>query len=180
MSKESLVTTAQWWEKVSNNDALMVDWLQKQYHGEITAAQRIRELLDRFQLDGIEAKLITLIAEDEENHAEWVKGLLTSRGITAEVLAGKQERYWETVQPDQVKTFEEICAIGHLAETMRLDRIRLLASDDRFSDIAEVFQRILPDEIFHAKAFKSLTTPGHIEQARFKHEEGKRQLGLEP
>lgn len=170
-------TTEQWWNRVSNSEEEMVNWLKDQYHGEVTAEKRIRDLIEQYNLRHEKAVIIGKIADDEKQHAEWVKGLLEVRGIPAEVLV-KEERYWNKVLPKGDVSFEEICAIGHLAETMRLDRIRLLAKDERFQDIAEVFERILPDEVFHAKAFGWLSTPEHIERARENHESGMNAIGL--
>lgn len=170
-------TTQQWWEEVSHDESKMVEWLKDQYHGEATAEGRIRGLIATYNVQGKKAALLNKIADDEGVHAGWVKQLLTSRGITAEIL-DKEERYWDATLPTEPVSFEAICAIGHHAEVMRLDRIELLAADDRFSDIAEVFSRILPDELFHAKAFASLSTPEAIEAARVKHTEGMNALGL--
>lgn len=170
-------TTEQWWAEVSTDESKMIDWLKDQYHGEVTAEGRIRALLADYSLSEAAARIIAKIADDEKAHALWVKDLLIARGITAEVLQ-KEERYWDKTLPKERASFEYMCAVGHLAETMRLDRIRLLASDPRFSDIAEVFMKILPDEEFHAKAFKHLSTPELIEQARVHHNEGLNALGL--
>lgn len=170
-------TTEQWWSEVSVDVNKMIDWLKDQYHGEITAEKRIRDLVSQYNLQGKKAALINKIADDEKRHAEWVKELLVSRGISAEVL-NKEERYWNKVLPREQVSFEYICAVGHLAETMRLDRIELLAKDYRYKDIAEVFSRILPDELFHAKAFGSMSTEKDIEDARKFHNEGMNSIGL--
>lgn len=171
-------TTEQWWKEVSSNEAKMIDWLKDQYHGEVTAEARIRAIIDDYpEITARQKVLITQIANDEKRHAEWVAELLHSRGIPAEVLK-KEERYWGKVLPKEKLSFEQVCAIGHLAEVMRLERIKLLASDYRFKDIADVFERILPDETFHAKAFGAMSTPECIEAARLNHNEGLNALGL--
>lgn len=170
-------TTEQWWKEVSADPAKMVEWLKAQYHGEVTAEKRIRDLIPQYGICGKKADLLNKIADDEGRHALWVKGLLDSRGIPAEALQ-KEERYWGQTLPTSPVTFEAICAVGYHAEVMRLDRIELLAADMRFADIAEVFTRILPDEQFHAKAFGSLSTPEDIEAARQGHADGLNALGL--
>lgn len=170
-------TTEQWWAEVSTDENKMIDWLKDQYHGEVTAEARIRALIDDYALEGKTKNIISKIADDERKHAEWVSSLLVARGITPEVLQ-KEERYWDKTLPKTKVTFEEICAIGHLAETMRLERIQLLAADERFLDIAEVFASILPDELFHARAFGMLSTPEAIEAARSNHNAGLEALGL--
>lgn len=170
-------STKEWWDEVSNSDEGLIDWLKDQYHGEVTAEKRIRDLIVQYNLVGKKAKIIAKIADDEKKHAEWVKDLLIARGIEAKVLE-KEERYWNKVLPKQDVSFSYICAVGHLAETMRLDRINLLASDEKFKDVAEVFSKIRPDEIFHAKAFGAMSSEEDIEVARKFHQEGLNAIGL--
>ena len=107
------------------------------------------------------------------------KQLLIDRDITPEILK-KEERYWNEVLPKVLEenTFTYFCAVGHLAETMRLDRIQLLATDERFTDIAKVFSDIYPDELFHARAFKEMSTDEDIEKARQFHNIGMNAIGL--
>lgn len=171
-------TTREWWKDVSNDPEKMVEWLKKQYHGEVTAEARIRSMIDKYGLKGKEAYIIRRIADDERKHAEWVKQILHKRGIPAEIL-DKEERYWnETLPAAEDKSFSYMCAVGYLAESMRLDRIKLLASDKRFADIAVTFNMILADERYHAYAFKTMTTPEDIEQATPYHNSGLNALGL--
>lgn len=177
MGETEMKTTQAWWDEVSNSQEKMDNWLKDQYHGEVTAEKRIRELATKYALTNSQVKLIHKVADDEKMHAEWVKELLIARGISAEVLV-KEERYWDKVLPTQDVSFEYMCAIGHLAETMRLERIQLLAADTRFIDIAKVFSKILGDEIFHSKAFKVMSTPEDIELARKCHKDGLNAIGL--
>lgn len=172
-------TTAQWWADVSNDEWRLIKWLKDQYHGEATAAKRIRQLIELYpDISERDHKLINRIAADEEKHARWIKQLLLDRGIEAEILV-KEERYWNTVLEDGcMGTFSQMCAIGYHAEDMRLERITLLAQDTRFTDIAAVFEMIRPDELFHRTAFQVMSSPEDIEFARINHEEGMKALGL--
>lgn len=170
-------TTEQWWQEVSGDPDKMINWLKDQYHGEVTAEKRIRDLTTQYDLTPDQEKIINKIADDEKIHALWVKELLEVRGIAAEVL-DKEERYWNKTLPKEDVSFEEMCAIGHHAELMRLDRITLLANDERFEDIASVFAKIRPDEVFHTKAFASMSTHAMIEKTRKNHEDGLNALGL--
>lgn len=172
-------TTEQWWGDVSNSPEKMIDWLKDQYYGEVTASVRIGNLITEYpDITFIQKQLVSMIADDENKHAEWVAELLISRGITPCMYRDKPERYWDNTLPKSPVSFERICAIGHHAEVMRLERIELLAADTRFEDIAKVFKAILSDEIFHAKAFASMSTPEDIEATRGNHEAGKAALGL--
>lgn len=173
-------TTEQWWDEVSNSPERMIEWLKDQYYGEVTAGVRIAKMqTDYPDISDTHKLLLGKIADDEFKHAEWVAELLITRGIIPRIYREKPDRYWrQTLAGDDQKTFTQLCAIGHHAEVMRLERIELLAKDRRFEDIADVFGRIRPDEIFHAKAFKAMSTPEDIEAARGNHEAGKAALGL--
>ena len=175
-------TTQQWWDEVSSDEAKFIDWMKDQYHGERTAAERIRKIRDDngSSIFGWPYNLLSNIIKDEIKHTFWVENLLLARGVTPEILQ-KEERYWnQCLPPAEGKSFEYWCAVGHLAETMRLDRIKLLASDSRFTDVKEVFERILPEEEFHAKIFGMLSTPEDIAEARVHHNDGMNAIGLLP
>jgi tRNA isopentenyl-2-thiomethyl-A-37 hydroxylase MiaE len=178
-ANRELRTTEQWWDDVSNDPEKLILWLKDQFYGEQTAAARIRGLLDQYpDITKTERELVTMIADDEDKHAEWVKGLLIARGIPVTYFREKSVRYWDKTLPKGDATFSQMCAIGHHAEVMRLERIKLLAQDGRFDDIARVFGKILPDEEFHTKAFKVMSTPEDIAAALPAHQEGMNALGL--
>lgn len=174
---QELRTTDQWWTDVSSDPVKMIRWLKSQYYGESTAVDRVLSLIEIYNVTGKNKLLLEKIAADERNHAMWVKGLLLNRGID-DVLLKRDERYWDAAMEELPETFELACAIGYHAETMRLDRIQLLAEDERFEDIAAVFTKILKDELFHAQALKTLTTPDAIAATYSKHIAGKNALGL--
>jgi rubrerythrin len=172
-------TTQEWWNEVSNDENKFIHWLKSQYHGEVTAEKRILDSVQTYKLSGLERKVIESIAEDEKRHAVWVKSLLEKRGIKAEILI-KEERYWSKTIPNvfEKNTFSYFCAVASLAETMRLERINLLANDERFKDVAEVFMKIFPDEIFHARMFKEMSTKEDMEEAEQFHNIGMNAIGL--
>lgn len=173
-------TTKQWWDEVSQDPDKMIQWLKAQYHGEVTAEQRIRGMITQFNVTGpAHIRTLNQIADEENTHALWVKELLEVRGIDAVVL-DKEERYWNETLPaaEEIDTLTYMCAVAHLAETMRLERINLLATDSRFKDIAKVFANILPDEEFHAEAFKMMSSTADIAEATIYHNNGLNALGL--
>lgn len=177
---DNLRTTEEWWAEVSNDPDKMVSWLKDQYHGEITAASRIEGLLKTHAVTNRFAiHLINRIVKDELKHAAWISRLLVDRGIIPEVL-NKESRYWAETMPKylEINTFSYACAVAHLAEEMRLERITLLSGDSNHSDIAAVFMRIEPDEEFHTIAFATLSTEKDIEIARKYHKNGMNALGL--
>lgn len=62
------------------------------------ASQRLRGVIDAFGSDMTEEhrRTVEIIAQQEENHAEWVASLLTARGERPQIL-DKTERYWNIV-----------------------------------------------------------------------------------
>ena len=173
-------TTEQWWQEVSACPNKFNEWLKKQYYGEVQACVRIRKMSEIFKLSPIQRSVIRKIANDEATHAAWIKGLMIQRGIAVSDLDRGTDRYWaEVLEYDMsVYSFEELCAIGHHAEEMRLDRIAVLMRQSGYPDVADVFDKIWRDEVFHADAFKAMSTEQHLVRFKGAHEEGKVALGL--
>ncbi len=148
-------TSQQWWAGIKADAARFNDWLVKQYRGEVTAARRIEQFRDAYARDAQPKRVLTLIAAQEEKHAAWVLGLLEARGIQPDV-AGAEERYWKETLPE-VADFETGAAVGAHAEEMRLARIRVICDDEAApADVRSVFQKIVKEEEFHARAFRRL------------------------
>lgn len=171
------MNSQQWWNKIKLEPALFTDWLRDQYHGEATAAARLVVFKNQFSNSIVADKLISIIAAQEAVHAEWIKGLLESRGIKPEILK-KEERYWkETLEG--IDSLKSGCAVAAHAEEMRLERIRVIVSDETApEDIREVFSKILKQEVFHAKAFKVLAGKEEYLKASGNHRKGLAALGL--
>lgn len=169
-----------WWSHVKRDPAALVAWLVDQYRGEATAAGRIEMLRDAFAAPGTRAhRILGVIAAQERRHAVWVGDLLTARGVEAKI-APKRERYW-TPTLEVVRDLETGCAIGAHSERMRLERIEVIASDPEApADVRAVFQRILPEEQFHARAFASLAGERALDETKDAHDLGRRALGLVP
>jgi rubrerythrin len=171
------MNSVQWWNKTKSDPKSIIRWLKAQYHGEVTAATRIRELILIYDALPKWKETVELIASQEEQHAEWVKTLLTNRGVDAEVL-NKTERYWEeTIK--QITDWDTGCAVAAHAEAMRLERIEAICADESADiDIREVFAKILVEERFHEKAFRSFTTSEAMEKTLAGHMAGLNELGL--
>jgi hypothetical protein len=177
------MNTHQWLDKITSSQEELTHWLQRQYVGEVTASNRIKNLTTQFQDKFTEkpnwVMVIEKIADDEARHAEWVKQLLVSRNIDIPSTEDAEKRYWSKIGLDDL-SFEDTAAAGHHAEHMRLVRIRALADSEKVdNDIREVFKKILPDEEFHEKAFKIMATEESIKKMLDKHEAGMQALGLE-
>jgi rubrerythrin len=174
-------TSEEWWQGVKADPSLLLEWLQKQYHGEATAAVRMREFLARYGSQAREPRWVATveeIARQEEAHAVWVGELLRTRGEEPAIIPGKVERYWQATLPG-IESWESGCAVAALAEAMRLDRIRVIAADpDAPADVREVFARILPQEEFHERAFRAFASDAAMTAALEGHLSGAEALGL--
>jgi rubrerythrin len=155
-------------------------WLLDQYRGEATAAGRIEMLRDAYAEPGSRAhRILGVIAGQERRHAVWVGDLLTARGIQPQIGV-KRERYWKETLGG-IHDLATGCAVGAHSERMRLERIEVIAGDPEAPpDVRAVFQRILPEERFHARAFAELAGDEALAEMRGAHELGRRALGLSP
>lgn len=174
-------TSQQWWDALKGDEQALLTWLTKQYHGESMAAQRLQQFLAQYGEQATSEKwqqTVELIAQQESEHARWVGELLSNRGVTPEVIEGKQEPYWDETLAD-IEDWDTGCAVAAHAERMRLARIEVIVNDpDAPEDIKDVFSRILPEERFHEKAFAHFASDEALEQTRNAHERGARALGL--
>lgn len=174
------MTPARWWARTRRDPARLIAWLYDQYRGEATAAGRIEALRDEHARDAPRARrLLTIIAAQERRHAAWVGELLRARGH-APVVRDKPTRYWDGPLA-AIRDLETGCAVGAHAERMRLERIAVIAGDPEApQDVRAVFARILPQERFHERAFRSLATDEALAATRGAHALGRAALGLAP
>ena len=173
-------TSLTWWNETKNDAAAFIDWLRDQYHGEVTAHDRIMNFLGtHVPADSPWRKTLELIASQELTHAEWVGGLLRARGIEPAILV-KPERYWDVTLPGAVD-FETAAGVAAHAEQMRLERITVIAIDvDAPADVRDVFARILPEERFHAGAFRRMAGEPAFAATLARHELGMEAIALVP
>jgi hypothetical protein len=170
-------TSKQWWNELLVDNDKMIDWLKKQYHGEMMAGTRIREVFAKFDLSDADAKLIEKVALEEDLHAYWIGELLEERGVTPEMLK-HEERYWKHAFAE-IDTVEDAAAVGFLAEEMRLRRILTISTCVRSPyDIKQVMKRIYTQELGHVEAFRQLTDADTIIEHMSNHTEGLNALGL--
>jgi hypothetical protein len=171
-------TSAQWWAETKADPAKFNEWLLKQYRGEVTAAVRIVKLGEQFGITGKNAVTLGVIAGQEANHAQWVGELLKARGIELPTVEEAEERYWAKTLPG-IESFESGSAVAAHAEEMRLERIRVIVADaDAPIDVRAVFTRILREEVFHARAFREMSTDAAMAATLNAHEAGMAALGL--
>lgn len=173
-------TSERWWAEIKRDPARLRGWLLDQYRGEATAAERIELLRRRFAEPGSRSdRVLRVIAQQERRHAGWVAQLLVARGIPVQIEAVRS-RYWEQTLGG-IEDLETGAAVGAHAERMRLERIEAIAADPQApADIQAVFARILPQERFHERAFRSLATPETLAMTADAHARGREALGLVP
>lgn len=172
-------TSEQWWTDTKADPAKLHDWLIKQHRGEVTAAERILAMLDKFEVNSKHTRTIKEIAKQEEFHAKLVLKLLTDRGIEPSV-EGAEDRYWKEVLPAAID-FETTAAIGAHAERMRLERINAIVADrDAPVDIRVVFAYIQKQEMWHTEAFARMAGSDALRKTIPTQEQGRAVLGLEP
>jgi rubrerythrin len=175
-----LQSSTTWWNRTKTNPVAFRAWLYDQYRGEVTAGGRIDAMRDAFTKPGTKAyRLLSVIAAQERNHARWVGELLRARGLEVRIMP-RDARYWRKTVPE-VTDLETGAAVGAHAEKMRLERIEAIAMDaDAPSDVRDVFRRILPEERFHERAFRTLSTASAMARTSRAHELGRRAVGLVP
>lgn len=169
-----------WWNTIKRNPSLLNEWLINQYRGEKGAYDRMTEILNSdIPMTPKQKTVLGIISQEELLHSQWIQELLQSRMSSEESVklsaVPVEERYWSQTLPTFIdKTIEQLFAIGAHAEEMRLHRIRAIVNDssDIHPDIKQVFERILTDELLHAKAFKGMTTEKDYQEAIDKHVEG--------
>ena len=175
-------TSQDWYDSIKHSPDKVSAWLKDQYHGEVTAAIRIRELILCYAPPTGHANwadTVELIASQEEAHALWVGELLRNRGVEPATLI-KDERYWDNTI-NQITDWDSGCAVAAHAEKMRLERIRVICADPATPpDIADVFGRILVQEEFHEKAFREFSTDDAKSRTLEGHLAGLNALGLKP
>ncbi len=173
-------TSEAWWAWIKSDPLAMESWLRDQYRGEATAAGRIELLRDAFAAPGSRAhRVLTVIATQERKHASWLGEILVARGQQPSVDA-KAHRYWPEVI-GAVFDLETGAAVGAHAEKMRLERIVAIVNDEAAPpDVRRVFAKILPEERFHERAFRSLSSDAALLRTASAHALGREALGLIP
>ena len=173
-------TSETWWTETKADAAAFEDWLRDQYRGESTAAGRIEALRDAFAQPGSRAfRILSVIAAQERKHAVWVGEILAARGM-ALAIDDERERYWPAVV-DLVTDLETGAAVGAHAEKMRLERLETIANDETApADVRAVFTRIVPEERFHERAFRTLAGDLAMKKTAGAHALGRAALGLAP
>lgn len=169
-------TSQEWWNEVKADNLKFIAWLQKQYVGEVTAADRIEKYAISYAYPR-EERILRVIAAQELKHAHWVADLLLARGVEPSSI-DKETPYWDATLHN-IDSLASATAVAALAEKMRLERIRVIANDESApEDVRTVFTNILGEELFHEAAFRNMSNPEAIQAATAAHENGLEAIGL--
>lgn len=167
-------TSKQWLNEVKNDTTKLHRWLSRQWLAEVDASKRIADLSDKVPLKY--KNVLMKIAKDESKHAYLLGVLCKSRDI--ECSTDTTSRYYSSVDLPNLSV-DELCALGHYAEGMRLDRIQAICDDsDIDSDIKEAFNIILKDELMHEKAFGIIASTEAKSKMKNQHVLAAQALGL--
>lgn len=174
-------TTQQWWEGIKSDPQALEAWLVRQYVGEMAAVNLLSEVLIKHGGETTETEWndVFKVMLQEAKHARWVKNLLAGRGIPIPTGLEATRKYWEEVVPE-VECLDDAAHAAHNAESMRLHRIRAIANetDPQFSDLQDVFKKILPDEEWHEQVFSDLCRTENNSKMDSAHGKGLRALSL--
>lgn len=173
-------TSKEWWAEIKSDPEQLVEWLRRQYVGEIAAVNLLSEVLLRFggQANMQEWENVHRVMLQEATHARWMRQVCEGRSIKLGADESAERRYWKEVLP-HVSNFREAMDAAFHAEHMRLERIRLVAAetDPAFADLAKTFARILPHEEWHEEIFGEMRQAGAGSVTRY-HENGLQALNL--
>lgn len=167
-------TSQQWLNSVKANKEKFNRWLSQQWLAEVKATDEIQKLSSNATVK--HKVILNKISKDEAKHAGLLQSLCQKRGLS--IAKESTNRYYNTVELKELSQ-DELYAIGHYAEGMRLSRIRAILNDTEIdSDIRSVFSVILKDEVMHEKAFGKIASKPALVKMRNKHELGVAALGL--
>jgi len=161
-----------WWNEINQNEILLNIWLKNQYLWEAISSKRIRDFSKNYCASEKYAKILELIAIQEDQHASWIRELLESRGLPIGILEN-EGRY------PAISCFEDGMAVAARAEEERFEKIRIVANDTKTpSDIRVAFRKILKDEVFHITVFRHMATEETYSKTSVTHLVGLEAFGL--
>jgi rubrerythrin len=171
--------TQKWWNNCLNNSEKLELWLVSLYNNEADAEERFKDFANTYCVKGSEEyELFYQIANEEANHAILVEKVLEERGIALHKKSSKNGRYFRNVMPCVVDR-KTAAAIGAYAETLSLNRMRVIISDENTpEDLRKLFSIIEPDESKHVKILSKIATKYGIKAVKDCHDKGLDALGL--
>lgn len=171
--------TKKWWKECLNDTEKLEHWLVGLYNNEKDAEERFINFAESYCHDNKPYFDIFMgIAGQERNHAIAVEKILEDRGIKKYQKSTKNGRYWRNTLPC-VCDIKTAAAIGAFAETLSLNRMRIIIKDPSIpKDLVELFKLIEPEESYHAKVLRNIATKYGMDSVKDCHDKGLAELGL--
>lgn len=172
MTPEDIAFTTRWWEALLDDEPRMVRWLQKLWLTEYNGYADNMEASKKWSGGNPAVEnIFHRTAEDEEEHANLLRGLLTRRGAFPPEPWPEDSDYWAEMEV-HIVSLETCAAVFHLGEKLAAERFEVLAAHPRTPwDIKTFLDIALPDEQHHARIFLKLTTPLALADIATAHEQ---------
>jgi hypothetical protein len=183
MTAETKQITLSWWEKLLNDEGLLLAWLKKLqltewsgYTGNIEANLRWNPRGPRYNSHA--SAFLKRTASDEQRHSNALALILLERGEepVTDSAATRSSFYWDEMEK-HVTSLETCCAMMYFGEQIAADRFEVLLKHPRTpNDLKGFLRKALPDEAYHAKGFAALAGPEAIAEMARVHTETMTQL----
>lgn len=171
MTPQDRAFTITWWDGLLKDDERMMRWLQKLQQTEYDGFTGNREADEQWGGGNpAVSNVFRVTGDDEKRHSDLLVDLIHKRGGTT-VEVQPESLYW--TEMDAIITSLETCAaVFHLGEVLAAERFKVLFEHDGTPDDIRAFlEAALPDEEYHARAFKRISSPEAIEIVQRKHVE---------
>jgi hypothetical protein len=162
--------TIAWWEKLLSDGQKMHKWLQKLRRTEASGYDDNLQAIRDYDIShsGI-TRILKKTAEDELRHSDLLIKVLRGRGLEIE-NEGEDSLYWPEMSKvvNDLDTFAAMCYLG---EGLASYRFKIMLNHPGTpADIKEFLSKALPDEMYHEKVFRILTTTDTIARVQNHHE----------
>ena len=159
--------TLAWWERLLADEAAMNRWLIKLHGTEIGGYHDNLSFNMRFndgRCDNLAGRIFSDTGRDEKKHAFILEELLAERGLGTLQDVDTPSIYWDTMYT-ALEDIKSAAAILYHGEKLAADRFHIIAEHNGTpADIKYFLDIALPEEQFHAAAFKALAGSDAIEQ----------------
>jgi tRNA isopentenyl-2-thiomethyl-A-37 hydroxylase MiaE len=171
--------TEMWWKKCLSDKEKLEHWLVSLYNNEKDAEERFINFANTYCMnDKFAYDTFMNIASQESNHAFLVEKIIKDRNISLYEKSSKDGRYWRNTLPC-ICDLQTSAAIGAFAETLSLNRMRIIIKDaETPDDLRKLFMIIEPEESYHSKILQKIATSHGMKSVKDCHDKGLEELGL--
>lgn len=164
--------TRDWWKRCLADPEKLHAWLVKLRSVEVDGFIEHMAFMRNtsYMMSIREQAILTNIALDEKRHGLLLEALLFSRGACPPASPKCISTYWNEVL-SEAKTPSAYYAANYFGERLAAERFEIILDiPETPSDIREVLQAVLPDEIFHRETLKRLAKPEDLALYEAKHQ----------